>query len=270
MLIPHLQQKHTHRRGKKSPLICWAFFPSHYRQSSNVCNTLLVCATKEYKRGFETSPFAVSFAQIRARDSKPECIYAVHRRCRGRHHKKAQSGLINCSLSATVFRFAQFSGKIWELNVEAKRIPTVLLPTHWNASKARAPSWKTLSFLTPAQWRAQPRLATGSQESLWTPKQYLEVLLGHSHPLQGWGRLIAAQAALVFSSLWTARKGETSPLSPLSHTLLKQSPEAATFGSSLLCRMKAHFVWVHWHFITEEVRGTNRKVISIHTQSCFK
>lgn len=134
-LIPHLQQKHTHRRGRKSPLICWAFFLSHYRQSSNVCNTVLVRATKEYKRGFETNPFAVSFAQIRALDSKPECIYAVHRRCRGRHHKKAQSRLINCSLSVTVFRSAQFSGKIWELNVEAKRIPTALLPAHWNASK---------------------------------------------------------------------------------------------------------------------------------------
>lgn len=216
------------------------------------------------------SPFAGSFAQIRALDSKPESIYAVHRHCQGRHHKKAQSCLINCSLSVTVFCYAQFSGKIWELNVEAKTIPTVLLPTHWNASKARAPSCKMLSFLTPAQWRAQPLLATGSQESLWTPKHYLEVLLGHSHPLHRWGRLTAAQATLVFSALWTVRKGETSPLSPLFHTLLKQSPEAATFGSFLPGRMKAHFNWVHWHFIREEVRRTNREVISICTQSCFK
>lgn len=150
MLIPHLQQKHTHRRGKKSPLICWAFFLSHYRQSSNVCNTVLVRATKEYKRGFEMGPFAVSFAQIRALDSEPECIYAVHRHCRGRHHKKAQSHLMNCSLSVTVFRSAQVSGKIWELNMEAKRISPALLPTHRNAWKGRAPSCKMLSLLAPA------------------------------------------------------------------------------------------------------------------------
>lgn len=74
----------------------------------------------------------------------------------------------------------------------------------------------------------------------------------------------------ILSTLWTVRKGEISPLSPLFHTLLKQSPEAATFGSFLPRRMKAHCVWVHWHFITEEVRGTNREVISICTQSCFK
>lgn len=125
---------------KKSSLICWAFFLSHYRQSSNVCNTVLVRASKEYKRGFETSPFAASFAQIRALDSKPKCIYAVHRRCWDRHHKKAQSRLINCSLSVTVFRSAQFSGKIWELNVEAKRIPSALLPTHWNKKPGLHPA----------------------------------------------------------------------------------------------------------------------------------
>lgn len=156
VLITHFQQTHfTHTGGggvgKAGPIICWALFLSHYRQSSNVCNAVLVRATKEHKRGFETSPFAVSFTQIRALDSKPKWIYVVHRRYRGWHQKKAQSHLINCSLSGTVFCSAQFSGKIWEFNVEAKRIPTL---THWNAAKARAPSRKTLSLLAPAQRRA--------------------------------------------------------------------------------------------------------------------
>lgn len=197
MLIPHLQQKHTHRRGKKSPLICWAFFLGHYRQSSNVCNTVLVRASREYKRGFETNPFAVGFAQIRALASKPQRISAVHRR------KKAQSRLINCSLSVTVFCSAQFSGKIWELNVEAKRIPTALLPTHWNASKPHpAKGWAC---------SPQPLLATGSQESLRTPKHYLEVLPGLSHPLHRWQRLTVATATLVYLHSMNGQEGKNFP-----------------------------------------------------------
>lgn len=212
------------------------------------------------------SPFAVSFTQIRALDSKPECIYAVHRRCRGQHQKAAQSCLINCSLSGTVFCSAQFSGKIWELNVEAKRIHTALTPTHWNAAKARALSCKTLSLLPqPSKGLSQPsryrltRVPLDADSSAWMRCWSTAVLstddcLVEAHSCTG---------CICDLYPMNIQEGKNFPLFTLilhTTTTLFTNRYLSAFESFTPCRMKAHFIWTRWQFITEAVIETNREV----------